>query len=58
MDTVVRRAREVDRQSLGLPVGVQIATRAWKDELCLALMRVVEQSVRDDRSAPATVIDP
>ncbi|MFO0558250.1 MAG: amidase family protein [Polyangiales bacterium] len=58
MDTVVRRAREVDRQSLGLPVGVQIATRAWKDELCLALLRVVEQSVRAELGTPATVIDP
>lgn len=58
MDRVVRKAREVDRQSLGLPVGVQIATRPWNDELCLALLRAVEQSVRGERDAPALVIDP
>ncbi len=58
MDAVVRRAREVDRQSLGLPVGVQIATRGWTDELCLALLRTVEDSVRDDHGRPALVVDP
>jgi fatty acid amide hydrolase len=58
MDTVVRRAREIDRQSLGLPVGVQIATRGWKDELCLALLSAVERSVQSDHGHPAAVIDP
>jgi fatty acid amide hydrolase len=58
MDTVVRRAREIDRQSLGLPVGVQIATRGWKDELCLALLAAVERSVQTDHGHPAAVIDP
>ncbi|MBL8683340.1 MAG: amidase [Myxococcales bacterium] len=58
LDAVVRRAREVDRQSLGLPIGVQVATRAWKDELCLALLRVIEEDTRNDDGVPARVIDP
>ena len=58
LDAVVRRAREVDRQSLGLPVGVQVATRGWKDELCLALLRAIEEDTRTDDGAPARVIDP
>lgn len=58
MDAVVRRARDVDRQSLGLPVGVQIATRGYRDELCLALLRAVEQGTLGDHGRPAPVIDP
>jgi fatty acid amide hydrolase len=58
IDAVVRRAREVDRRSAGLPVGVQVAAPAWNDELCLALMRAIERDVQQDPDRPPPVIDP
>jgi fatty acid amide hydrolase len=58
IDAVVRRAREVDRRSAGLPVGVQIAAPAWNDELCLALMRAIERDVQQDPDRPPPVVDP
>jgi fatty acid amide hydrolase len=58
LDAVVRRAREVDRQSLGLPVGVQVVARAWRDDVCLSLMAEIERAVADDAERPSAVVDP
>jgi fatty acid amide hydrolase len=58
LDAVVRRAREIDRRSVGLPVGVQVAAPAWRDELCLALMAEIERGVASDADRPAAVVDP
>ena len=35
--------------STGLPVGVQIVTRAWKDEQCLGIMKDLEDVVQFNR---------
>ena len=41
--------------STGLPVGVQIVTRAWKDEHCLAIMRDLEEVVQFNRIGEGNV---
>ncbi len=55
-DSVLRRAARVDAQSEGLPVGVQIATRPWKDHVALALMAAIEAEVSGDEGFPTTPV--
>jgi fatty acid amide hydrolase len=57
-DLLARHASNVDAASTGLPVGVQIAGRLWKDHVVLAVMRAVEAAVATDADYPATPIDP
>jgi fatty acid amide hydrolase len=57
-DLLVRHASSVDAASPGLPVGVQIAGRLWKEHVVLAVMRAVEAAVATDADYPATPIDP
>jgi len=47
-----KRAAEVDRGSQGLPVGVQVAGRPWREDVVLAVMKAVEDRVKDDRDFP------
>ena len=51
-DVVAKAARVCDENSVGLPVGVQIAARPWRERLALAAMQVVVQTTsrRDDIS--------
>lgn len=41
-DWVLREARRVDADSAGLPVGVQVVSRCWREDLVLAVMRLLE----------------
>lgn len=42
-DVVLKRFHSVQQNSVGLSVGVQIAAPHWREEVCLALMKVIEQ---------------
>lgn len=42
-DPVERAALETERGSAGLPVGVQVAARAWREDLVLAGMAAIER---------------
>ena len=53
-----RHAEKVDRASAGLPVGVQVVARPWKDEEVLAAMIAIERVVSRDEGHPKTPIDP
>ncbi len=55
-DSIVRHAARVDAKSAGLPVGVQIAARPWKDALVLAVMAAIEADVSSDAGFPATPV--
>jgi fatty acid amide hydrolase len=52
-DAVQRRALEVERGSAGLPVGVQLVARPWRDHLALAGMAAIERAVRGVAGYPA-----
>lgn len=52
-DVVHKTASEADRESAGLPVGVQLMGRPWRDEVVLAAMRVIEQGARNSPDFPA-----
>lgn len=43
VDVVEKAARACEIGSAGLPVGVQIAARPWREHVALAAMRIVEQ---------------
>jgi fatty acid amide hydrolase len=51
-DVVERTALEVDRASAGLPVGVQLMGRPWRDDVVLAAMRTIEQAARKRADFP------
>jgi fatty acid amide hydrolase len=46
LDIVDRAARDVERHSTGLPVGVQVVARLWREDLVLAIMAAIETAVR------------
>jgi fatty acid amide hydrolase len=41
-DLVEQAAREIERGSAGLPIGVQVVARPWQDHLALATMAAIE----------------
>ncbi len=43
LDISQRTAREVERDSAGLPVGVQVVARHWREDLVLRVMYALEQ---------------
>lgn len=53
-DVVHKTAWEADQGSAGLPVGVQLMGRPWRDDVVLAAMRVIEQAARRGRDFPLT----
>ncbi|MFW6049824.1 MAG: amidase family protein [Myxococcota bacterium] len=57
-DRLDRRAAQIEAASAGLPVGVQVAGRPWREEVVLAVMRAIETRVRDGRDFPRTPVDP
>jgi fatty acid amide hydrolase len=49
-DIMEQTARKVETGSAGLPVGVQVVARPWREHVLLAAMRAIEQAAitRDD----------
>jgi fatty acid amide hydrolase len=52
-DPVEQAAREVDAGSAGLPVGVQVAARPWREDIVLSVMAALEQDFRACPDYPA-----
>jgi fatty acid amide hydrolase len=52
-DLVDRTARKVERGSAGLPVGVQLAARQWREDVVLALMSHLEEHFRRQPDYPS-----
>jgi fatty acid amide hydrolase len=51
-DKAVQAARETEQGSAGLPVGVQVAGRHWREDLVLAAMSAIESKVAVDPDHP------
>jgi fatty acid amide hydrolase len=47
LDMVAKTARAVERGSAGLPVGVQVVARHWREDVALALMGALEAAGLD-----------
>jgi fatty acid amide hydrolase len=52
-DVVEKTARIVEQGSAGLPLGVQVAARHWREDVVLAVMAVVERRLREQPDYPA-----
>jgi fatty acid amide hydrolase len=57
-DTIERRCRDVQQGSAGLPVGVQVVARPWREDLVLAAMLAIETAARGRPEFPQTPVDP
>jgi fatty acid amide hydrolase len=51
-DLAEKTAFETDRGSAGLPIGIQLMGRPWRDDVVLAAMRAIEQAVRKRADFP------
>lgn len=49
---VERMAQAIEANSAGLPIGVQIAARPWRDDIVLALMGALEREARTSADFP------
>lgn len=52
-----KRAAQVDRDSEGLPVGVQVAAPPWREDRVLAVMQAIESGVKGDEDYPRLPLD-
>lgn len=52
-DLIERTARRVEVGSAGLPVGVQVVARRWREDIVLAVMGALEESFRSRPDYPA-----
>ncbi len=52
-DVVDRAAAEVERGAAGLPIGVQVIARHWREDLVLAVMAELERALSANSEYPA-----
>ena len=52
-DIVEQAARKVELGSAGLPVGVQVVARPWREHVALAAMQAIERAARTRADFPA-----
>ncbi len=57
-DRVQRKVADIDRASLGLPVGVQVVALPYAEEVLLAVMQTLEDQLRDTVDFPRTPVTP
>jgi fatty acid amide hydrolase len=51
-DRAEKMAAHVESGSTGLPIAVQVAARPWREDVVLAVMRQIENSVRNEADYP------
>jgi len=54
-DRMERKAAEVEKGSVGLPVAVQVAARHWREDIVLAVMSELEAHFRRQADYPGQV---
>jgi fatty acid amide hydrolase len=54
-DLVEITARRVEQGSAGLPVGVQVVARHWREDIALAVMAALEAHFRTQPDYPSLV---
>jgi len=53
-DSIAKAAWQVDQDSAGLPIGVQIAAKPWREDMVLAIMAELEKCARTRADYPVT----
>ena len=57
-DRVERNVARVTAEGAGLPLGVQVIARPFREDMVLAIMSAIEGVVRDRHDYPVTPVDP
>lgn len=57
-DHVLRNAQRTDHGSVGLPVGVQVASLPWREDIVLAVMQALESSAAAKSGYPGSYVVP
>jgi fatty acid amide hydrolase len=57
-DLVERRAAAAESGATGLPVGVQVVARPWREDVALAVMAAVEAAAQQGTDFPVTPVTP
>ena len=57
-DRLDRRAAGIEAQGEGLPIGVQVVAKPYREEVALAVMMAIEEGVGDSEGFPRTPVDP
>jgi fatty acid amide hydrolase len=57
-DRVEKKQAEIEKSAVGLPSGVQLVARPFREDLVLALLAAVEARVRENDDFPTTPIQP
>jgi fatty acid amide hydrolase len=55
-DLVVKKALRAERGSAGLPVGVQVASRHWREDVVLAIMQALEEDFSKRPEYPSRAV--
>jgi fatty acid amide hydrolase len=53
---VEKVALQVEQGSAGVPIGVQVVARPWREHVALAAMYAIEQAAKPRADAPRTPI--
>ena len=51
-ELIERTASKVEQRSVGLPVGVQVAARHWREDIVLAVMAAIEEHFQSQPDYP------
>ena len=57
-DRVEAAARETERDSAGLPAGVQVVARPWREDVAFAIMTALEAAIAGSPDFPVTPVTP
>jgi fatty acid amide hydrolase len=52
-DLVIKKALRAESGSAGLPIGVQVASRHWREDIVLAIMQALEEGFSTRPDYPA-----
>ena len=52
-----KKAAKVQQGSAGLPIGVQVVARPYREDVVLKLMQLIEDGVRDREQFPVTPVE-
>jgi fatty acid amide hydrolase len=57
-ELAARTAATAEQASTGLPIGVQVVSHFWREDIVLAAMQAIEEECRDSADFPTTPVTP